>query len=144
MNTPGYKGHMAKTHIRTISTTYTNWPKESIMTSTASPPTLRCLVRAQRDAGAMFQHIPPLSLTNLIASTLRAHFTHQDNTLLACLRDKATHITDPHTYKQAYCNFTPRRAHTPLLPCLKPLWQDNITTWSQVLLRATDTSILLQ
>jgi hypothetical protein len=49
----------------------------------------------------MFHNIPPLSLTNPIASTLLAHFTTQDNTLLALLRDKATHITDPHTYKQA-------------------------------------------
>jgi hypothetical protein len=45
----------------------------------------------------MFHHIPPLSLTNPIASTLHAHFIHQDNTLLASLHDKATHITDPHT-----------------------------------------------
>jgi hypothetical protein len=26
MNTPGYIDHMARTHIRTISTTYTQWP----------------------------------------------------------------------------------------------------------------------
>jgi hypothetical protein len=92
----------------------------------------------------MFHHIPPLSLTNPIASTLRTHFTHQDTTLLASLRDKATHITDPHTYKQAYCDFTPRRAHTSLLPRLNPLWRHNITAWSQVLLRATDTSLILE
>jgi hypothetical protein len=66
----------------------------------------------------MFRNIPPLSLTKPIASTLRAHFTKQDNTLLASLRDKATHITDPHIYKQAYCDFTPRRTHTSLLPRL--------------------------
>jgi hypothetical protein len=77
----------------------------------------------------MFHHIPPLSLTNPIASTLRANFTHQDNTRLASLRTKATHITDPHTYKQAYCDFTTRRTHTSLLPRLTPLWQNNITTW---------------
>jgi hypothetical protein len=76
----------------------------------------------------MFHNIPPLSLTNLIASTLSAHFTHQDNTLLASLRDKATHITDPHTYKQTDCDFSPRRTHTSLLPRLTPLWRNNIIT----------------
>jgi hypothetical protein len=101
MNSSEYRGHMARTHIQTISATYTQWPTESIMTCNTSPATLRCLVRAQRDAGTMFHHIPPLSLTNPIATTLRAHFTHQDNTLRASLRDKATHITDPHTYKHA-------------------------------------------
>jgi hypothetical protein len=93
---------MARAHIHTISTTYTQWPIESIM-SRNSPPTLRCLARAQRDAGTMFHNIPPLSLTNPIASTLCAHITRQDNTLLASLRDRATHITDPHSYKEAYC-----------------------------------------
>jgi hypothetical protein len=47
----------------------------------------------------MFHNIPPLSLTNPIASTICDHFTRQDTTLLASLRDRATHITDPHTYK---------------------------------------------
>jgi hypothetical protein len=79
---------MARTHIHTISTTYTQWPTEFIVSRNTSPPTLRCLVRAQRDADTMFHHIPPLSLTNPIASTLRAHFTHQGNTLLASLRAK--------------------------------------------------------
>ena len=92
---------MARAHIRTISTTYSHWPTQSIMSARYTPPTLKCLVRAQRDAGTMFHNIPPLSLTNPIASTIRAHFTSQDNTLLASLRDKATHITDPHTYKQS-------------------------------------------
>jgi hypothetical protein len=128
MNTPGYRGNMARTHIHTISTTYNHWPTESIMSRNTSTPTLRCLVRAQRGACTMFHHIPLLSLTIPIATTLRAHFTSQDNTLLASLRDKATHITDPHTYKQAYCDFTPRRTHTSLLPRLTPLWQNNITT----------------
>jgi hypothetical protein len=119
MSTPGYRAQMTRRHIHTISTTYTHWPIESIMTRNSSP-ILRCLVRAQRDAGTMFYNIPPLSLTNPIASTLRAHFTHQDNTLLASLRDRATHITDPHSYKQAYCEFTPRKTHTSLLPRLTP------------------------
>jgi hypothetical protein len=122
MNTPGYRGHMARAHIRTISITYNHWPTESIMSSSSYSPRIRCLVRAQRDASTMFYNIPPLSLINPIASTLRAHFTRQDNTLLASLRDKATHITDPHTYKQAYCEFTPRKTHASLLPRLKPLW----------------------
>jgi carboxypeptidase C (cathepsin A) len=69
----------------------------------------------------MFHHIHPLSITNPIASTLRTHITQQDNTLLASLCDKSTHITDPHTYIQTYCDFTPRRTHTSLLPRLKPL-----------------------
>jgi hypothetical protein len=43
----------------------------------------------------MFHNIPPFSLTNPIASTLRDHLTRQDNTLLASLRDIANHITDP-------------------------------------------------
>jgi hypothetical protein len=120
INTPGYRGHNARTHIHTMSTTYNQWPTESIMSRNTSQPTLRCLVRAQRDAGTMFHLIPPLSLTNPIATTLRAHFTRQDNTLLASLRDKATHITDPHAYKQAYCDFTPRRTHTSLVPRFTP------------------------
>jgi hypothetical protein len=90
----------------------------------------------------MFHNIPPLSLTNPIASTLRAHFTSQDDTLLASLRDKATHITDPHTYKQTYCELSLRKTHASLLPRLTPLWKNNITTWPQVLLRATSSSIL--
>jgi hypothetical protein len=61
MNTPGDRGHMAKTHNHTISTTYNHWPINSIMSRGSSPLTLRRLVRAQRDAGTMFQHIlPPL------------------------------------------------------------------------------------
>jgi hypothetical protein len=80
MNTPSYRGHMARSDIHTISTTYTHWPTESIVSRNTSLPTLRYLVRAKRDAGIMFHHIPPLSLTNPIASTLRAHFTHQDST----------------------------------------------------------------
>jgi hypothetical protein len=60
MNTPGYRGHMARAHFRTISTTYTRWPTESIMLGKSSPPTLRFMVRAQRDAGTMFHNIPPL------------------------------------------------------------------------------------
>jgi hypothetical protein len=43
---PVYRGHMARSYIHTISTTYTHWPKESIMSRNTSPPTLRCLVRA--------------------------------------------------------------------------------------------------
>jgi hypothetical protein len=39
---------MARTHIHTISTTYKQWPTEFIMPRGTSPPTLRCLVRAQR------------------------------------------------------------------------------------------------
>jgi hypothetical protein len=74
MNTPGYRGHMARAHIRTISTTYTHLTTESIMARN-SPLTHRCLVRAQCDAGTMFHSTPPLSLTNPIASTLRAHQT---------------------------------------------------------------------
>jgi hypothetical protein len=31
MNIPYYRAHMARTHIHTISTTYNNWPTESIM-----------------------------------------------------------------------------------------------------------------
>jgi hypothetical protein len=89
-----------------------------------------------RDAGTLFHHIP-LSLTNPIASTLRAHVTRQDESLLASLRDRATHITDPHTYKQTHCDFTPRRTRTSLLPRLTPLWHNDITTWPQVLLRAS-------
>jgi hypothetical protein len=108
MNTPGYIGHMAGPHIHTIFTTYNYWPTDSIMSRGSSPPTLRCLIRAQRDAGIFFHHIPTVSLTNPIASTLRAHFTRQDDTLLASLSDKATHITDSHTYKQVYCDFSPR------------------------------------
>jgi hypothetical protein len=91
MNNPGYRGHMAQAHIRTISTPYSHWPTESIMSGRSTPPTVKCLVRAERDAGTLFHNIPPLSLTNHIASTLRAHFISQDNTLLASLRDKATH-----------------------------------------------------
>jgi hypothetical protein len=75
MNTPGYRGHMARVHIHTISTTYTHWPTESIMSRSSSPPTLRSPVRAQCDAGTMFHNVPPLSLTNPIASTLHTHFT---------------------------------------------------------------------
>jgi hypothetical protein len=51
--------------------------------------------------------MPALTLTNPIAFTLRDHFTRQDETLLAALRNEVTHITDPHTYKQAYCDFNP-------------------------------------
>ena len=91
------------------------------MSARYTPPTLKCLVRAHRDAGTLFHNIPPLSLTNPIASTLRAHITSQDNTLLASVRDKATHITDPHTYKQAYCDFSPRKTHASLLPRHTPL-----------------------
>jgi hypothetical protein len=40
MNTPGYRGNMAITYIRTISTTYTHRPTESIIIGIASPPTL--------------------------------------------------------------------------------------------------------
>jgi hypothetical protein len=40
---------------------------------------------------------PLLSLTDLIAFTLHAFFTRHDDTLLALLRDKATHIADPRT-----------------------------------------------
>ena len=112
---------MARAHIRTISTTCSHWPTESIMSARYTPPTLNCLVRAQRDAGTSFHNIPPLSLTNPIASTLRAHFTTQDNTLLASLRDIPKHITDPHTYKQAYCEFSPHKTHASLLPRLTPL-----------------------
>jgi hypothetical protein len=101
MNTLGYRGHMARAHIHTISTTCTHWPTEFIMSGNSSPPILRCKVRAQRDASTIFHNIPPISLTNPISSTLHAHFTRQDKTLLASLRDRATHITDPHTYKQA-------------------------------------------
>jgi hypothetical protein len=119
MNTHGYRGHMARAHTRTISTTYTHLTTESIMTRN-SPPTHRCLVRAQCDAGTMFHNTPPLSLTNPIASTLRPHFTGHNNPLLASLRDRATHITDLHTYKQAYCEFTPSKTHTSLLPRLTP------------------------
>jgi hypothetical protein len=54
--------------------------------------------------------------------------SHQDNTLLASLRDKATHITDSHTYKHAYYDFTLRRTHASLLPRLKPLWQYSIAS----------------
>jgi hypothetical protein len=98
MNTPGYRGNMARSHIHTISTTYTQWPTKSIMSRNTSPHTLKYLVRAQRDASTMFHHISPLSLTaNPIASTLRAHFTHQDNTLLVSPRDNATHLTDPYS-----------------------------------------------
>ena len=135
---------MARAHIRTISTTYSHWPTESIMSSRFSPPTLRSLVRAHRDAGTMFHNIPPLSLTNPIASTIRTHFTSQDTALLSSLRDRATHITDPHTYKQAYHEFSPRKTHTSLLPRLNPLWQNHITTWPQVLLRATPSSFILK
>jgi hypothetical protein len=86
----------------------------------------------------------PLSLTNPITSTLHAHFTRQDDTLFASLRDKAIHITDPHTYKQAYCDFSPLRTRKSLLPGLTPLCHDNITTWPQILLRASTSSILLK
>jgi hypothetical protein len=40
MNTLGYRGHMARSHIHTISTTYSHWPTESIMPGNISPPTL--------------------------------------------------------------------------------------------------------
>jgi hypothetical protein len=144
MNTLGFKGHhMARTHIHTISTTYNHWPTESIMSRSTSPPTLRCLVRAQRHEATMLHHIPPLSLTDPIATTLHTHFNRQDDTLLASLRDNATHITDSHTYKQAYCNFTPRRTHIFLLPRLNSHWQNHITTWPHVLLRASSSSIIL-
>jgi hypothetical protein len=49
----------------------------------------------------MFLHVPALTLTDPITSTIRDHFTLQDEYLLASLRHKATHITDPHTYKRA-------------------------------------------
>jgi hypothetical protein len=91
---------MARAHIHIISAICTLWFTESIMLRGSSPSTLRCLVQARRDAGTFFQHIFPLSLTNPIASTLSAHFTHQDDTLLASLRDKATHITDRPTHLQ--------------------------------------------
>jgi hypothetical protein len=65
-----------------------------------------------------FQPYPALSLTNPIASTLRANFTRQDDILLTSIHDKSTHITNPHTYKQAYCDFTPRCTHKSLLPSL--------------------------
>jgi hypothetical protein len=144
MNTPGYKGHIARTHIHTISTTYYRRPRESIVPRNASPPTFRCLVRVQSDAGTMFHHIPPLSLTNPIATTIRAHFTRQDNTLLALLRDKATHITDPDTYKQSILRLhTPPNTHILSSPPHPP-WQNNIITWPQVLLRAFSSSILLE
>jgi hypothetical protein len=45
MNTPGYIGHVARSHIHTISTTYTHLPTESIMSRNTSPPTFKCLVR---------------------------------------------------------------------------------------------------
>jgi hypothetical protein len=100
MNTPGYRGHMSRTHIHTISALYNHWPTEFITSRGHAPSTLRCLVRAQRHAGIMVYQIPALTLTNPIAFTLRNHFIRQDDTLLASLRDKATFITDPHTYQQ--------------------------------------------
>jgi hypothetical protein len=90
-----------------------------------APPSLRCLVRAQRGAGTLLQQNPALTLTNPITTTLTVHYTQYDSTLLSSLRDKATHITDPHTYKQAYCDFSPRHTHVSLLS----LWKNSITTW---------------
>jgi hypothetical protein len=60
----------------------------------------------------MFHNIPPLSLTNPIASTLYAHFTSQDNTLLTSFKTKPhtsptlTHI-NKHTVNSLPAKHTP-------------------------------------
>jgi hypothetical protein len=92
MNTPGYKGHMARAHIRTISTTYTHWLTKSIMPGSSSLPTLRCMVRAQRDTCTMFHNISPVST-----------LPHQPH----CL-----HTPRPlHPPRQHPPNLTPRQSH---------------------------------
>jgi hypothetical protein len=54
---------------------------------------------------------------------LCCHARDQDDTLLASLREKATYITDRHTYKQANCDFTPRHTHVSLRSRLTTLWK---------------------
>jgi hypothetical protein len=109
-----------------------------------TPPTLRYLVRTQHDTGTMFHNIPALTLTNLLATTLREHFARQDDTLLALLRTNAIHIIDQHMYKQAYCDFIPYHTHVFLLSRLNLLWKNCITSWPQLLFSTTTSSILLK
>jgi hypothetical protein len=93
----------------------------------------------------MFHLIPALSLVNPITTTLREHFTRQEDTLLASLRSNATHITYPHTYKQAYDrDFTPRHTHVSLLTRLTPLKKICISTWPQLFFGATTSSDLFE
>jgi hypothetical protein len=139
INLHGYKGTMTRSHILTIIDKYNRWHVEA-----DRPPTLRSLVRIQRDANTHPHGFLALTLTNLIATTLRTHFQSQDDSRSTTHRQQTTLMTYPLQYQQAHNNLKPRSTHLSLLNRLTSLWKPGITEWSQVALRATRIKLILK
>jgi hypothetical protein len=99
---------MARSHIHTIITKhFKHWPVEAIMASATRPPTLRILVRIQRDARTFLHGYKPLPLSNPIADTIRTHFQSQHADLRARLYHHNANITDPINAHTMTCSLAP-------------------------------------
>jgi hypothetical protein len=119
VNTPGYKGHMERTHIHTISSTYNQWPTKSITSRGSSPPTLKCVVRTQRDTGTLVHHTPYPSPTPSLPHSAP---TSPAKTTLSSPHSATMPLTSPtHTPTKKGMSTAPPHTQVPSLPPHPPL-----------------------
>ena len=133
MNKATERGLIATEHIRRVSTLFSHWPEEAFDTDRANLPTIRLLRYIQSVPGLELEGIPPLSLTNAVADTIRAASEEVDTRRRAARNSFPMDNMCPKAYK-LHCRSTrPLKASNRILKHFSPLWALGIHSWHHIL-----------
>ena len=142
INNPSERGLLAAEHVRRISARFSDWPEEAFDTGRANLPTLRLLRYIQSVPGLELEGFRPLSLTNTVATTIRAASEVVDARRREARKAFPTENMCPKTYRIHRRDTQPLTASRRILKHLSPLWALGIHSWQQVLSRSpTDQTI---
>ena len=142
INNPSERGLLAAEHVRRISACLSDWPEEAFDTGRANLPTLRLLRYIQSVPGLELEGFRPLSLTNTVATTIRAASEVVDARRREARKAFPTENMCPKTYRIHRRDTQPLTASRRILKHLSPLWALGIHSWQQVLSRSpTDQTI---
>ena len=142
MNAPTDRGTLAFAHVQRLSAMYGHWPQESFDTGQASLPTLRLLRYIQAVPGLEMKHIPPLCLTNEIASSVTEASRQADSNRRMQRNCLPTDMADPKEYSRLRRATQPLQASKRLLKHLSPLWTLKLHSWRHALVREVNTNDL--
>ena len=136
INNPSERGLLAAEHVRRISARFSDWPEEAFDTGRANLPTLRLLRYIQSVPGLELEGFRPLSLTNAVATTIRAASEVVDAKRREARKAFPTDNMCPKTYRIHRRDTRPLTASRRVLKHLSPLWDLGIHSWQQVLSRS--------
>ena len=133
LNKPSDRGLLSYNHVYSTAKKFAQWPYESLEHPIAKLPTLRTLQQLKIIPNLLVTNFPGLSFTNEIADTIRT-YADTVNCRRAIDIPLLREIRDPTLYREKNKLCQPLHLNRNLLKHLTPLWEADITAWSQLLI----------